>query len=170
MAAFEPDYTILFLRHPSHNAASLSPKPFGNRVGSVDDKLVALEAGFDGRAGLFDAVVTYEDLVTNLSRVEEALLRPASTPANGAAAAAAAPGGVAPPPPEGLLRPGELAELVRFNRSIAEIGAFGRDHCKWCVPRSAFLRPAALAPLPSSWTWSSPSCRRRLLLSPSPRP
>jgi hypothetical protein len=61
-ARFEPDRTVLVLRHPCHAYVSLLRKPYAAMGGTPDEKLIRFEQAFRDRAS-FDAVVRYEDLV-----------------------------------------------------------------------------------------------------------
>ena len=59
---FRPDRTILVLRDPRDNYASLASKPYRNHSGLIDEKFILLDALFAGR-DRFDATVHYEDFM-----------------------------------------------------------------------------------------------------------
>lgn len=61
---FQPDRTLLFLRHPCHNYYSLQSKNYRNHSGLIDEKFSLLDTVFRQR-DRFDAVVTYEDFLDN---------------------------------------------------------------------------------------------------------
>lgn len=61
-ARFEPDHSVLVLRHPYHTYVSLLRKGYASMGGGADDKLTRFEEAFRDR-GSFAAVVHYEDLV-----------------------------------------------------------------------------------------------------------
>jgi hypothetical protein len=61
-ARFRPDRTILLLRDPRDNYASLKAKPYRNHSGLIDEKFALLDTLFAER-DRFDAVVHYEDFV-----------------------------------------------------------------------------------------------------------
>lgn len=59
---FRPDRTVLLLRDPRDNYASLRTKPYRHHSGLMHEKFQILEGLFLARDG-FDAVIHYEDLV-----------------------------------------------------------------------------------------------------------
>ena len=59
---FKPDRTILLLRDPRDNYASLATKPYRNHSGLIDEKFALVDTLFAERAQ-FDAVVHYEDFM-----------------------------------------------------------------------------------------------------------
>lgn len=65
---FKPDKTILFIRNPADNYASLKTKPYVNGRGFIDDKFKALEETFKNRQK-FDLVIFYEVFILNPSKV-----------------------------------------------------------------------------------------------------
>jgi hypothetical protein len=65
--SFNPAKTILFLREPCRNYASLSTKSYRDESGSIDDKFRILESEFVEGAG-FDLILRYEDLVASPER------------------------------------------------------------------------------------------------------
>jgi hypothetical protein len=69
---FRPDATILFLRDPRRNYASLRTTPYRNHSGWLDEKFELLDRIF-ARRGDFDAVIHYEHFVARDPRVFEAL-------------------------------------------------------------------------------------------------
>jgi hypothetical protein len=71
-ARFEPDHTVLVLRHPCHMAVSLLRKPYAEMGGTVDEKLVRFEQAFRERDS-FDVAVRYEDLVFRPALVVDSL-------------------------------------------------------------------------------------------------
>lgn len=63
---FQPDISILYIRDPYHNYASLSTKPFRDRGGSIDEKFAALDilVGKTRSANSqFDTIIRYEDFI-----------------------------------------------------------------------------------------------------------
>jgi hypothetical protein len=70
--SFRPDRTILFLREPFANAASLMGKAYERHGGALDQKLRQLEGCFRRREG-FDAVIRYEDFVRDHAGTVERL-------------------------------------------------------------------------------------------------
>jgi hypothetical protein len=60
--SFRPDCTILFLRDPHANAASLRGKAYERHGGGLEEKLQMLEGCFRSHES-FDAVICYEDFV-----------------------------------------------------------------------------------------------------------
>jgi len=62
LARFQPDRTILVLRDPRDNYASLATKPYRNHSGLIDEKFALLDALFAQR-DRFDATVHYEDFM-----------------------------------------------------------------------------------------------------------
>jgi hypothetical protein len=71
-ARFEPDHTVLVLRHPCHTYISLSRKSYATMGGTPEEKLLQFEQVFRDRAS-FDAVVRYEDLVVRSAVALDAL-------------------------------------------------------------------------------------------------
>lgn len=69
---FRPDRTILFLRDPRPNYASLDTTPYRNFSGLIDEKFELLDRVF-ARRGDFDAVIHYEHFVARDPRVFETL-------------------------------------------------------------------------------------------------
>lgn len=69
---FRPDATILFLRDPRTNYASLKTTPYRNHSGWLDEKFTLLDRVF-ARRGEFDAVIHYEHFVARDPRVFAAL-------------------------------------------------------------------------------------------------
>lgn len=59
---FRPDRTILVLRDPRDNYASLATKNYRNHSGLIDEKFLLADQIFAGRSR-FDLVVHYEDFV-----------------------------------------------------------------------------------------------------------
>jgi hypothetical protein len=60
--SFQPDRTILFLRHPFHNYQSLINKTYAHQNGTVQQKFEVLEHLFKDNANYFDLIVHYEDI------------------------------------------------------------------------------------------------------------
>lgn len=60
--SFQPDKTILFLRHPIHNYQSLINKTYAHQNGIVEQKLALVEHLFKNHAHYFDLIVHYEDI------------------------------------------------------------------------------------------------------------
>jgi hypothetical protein len=59
---FQPDVTLLVLRHPVDNYYSLFGKSYENESGLIDEKFLLLEETLRGGTG-FDHIVHYEDFV-----------------------------------------------------------------------------------------------------------
>ena len=72
--AFEPDRTVLVIRHPSQIHSSLARKPYAAMGGPIERKFAILEELFVHR-DRFDAVVTYEDVVLDPDAALAALRR-----------------------------------------------------------------------------------------------
>ena len=104
VTSFQPDRTILVLRHPVHNYASLGRKYYADENGSIDDKFRRLEATFLDRAS-FDLTLLYEDFV----------LRPGPTLAR----------------MKEIGLPLEMRDYA-FPRSREEILAFNLAQSRWC--------------------------------------
>ena len=62
--SFRPDRSILFLREPCANLASLRVKPYARHGGRIDEKLALLEH-YHAERHIFDAVFHFEDFVAN---------------------------------------------------------------------------------------------------------
>jgi len=106
--AFAPDVTILFLRHPAHLVAGLKRKPqVAQKGGSVDDRLALLEEAYAQREGLFDAVVLYEEMVTQRDVVVDKLT------ALGFAQT-------------------DVLRFFNFARSADDVRQHTLQHCAWC--------------------------------------
>lgn len=73
-ARFHPDKTILFLRDPRDNYASLSRKSYRNHSGLIEEKFAILDLLFEKRTS-FDAVIFYEDFVARSPAVLEEVNR-----------------------------------------------------------------------------------------------
>ncbi len=102
---FKPDRRILFLRNPYDTYQSLSAKHYKDLRGTVLEKLRVLNHAFARRSGLFDIVVTYEDLIRDPEHVL-ALLRAAGF---------------------------ELSsEALRFPRTPQQIARFAIENSDWC--------------------------------------
>lgn len=71
---FRPDKTILFLRDPRDNYASLMQKTYRNHSGLIDEKFALLDRIFEQRES-FDAVVRYEDFVRRVPSILETINR-----------------------------------------------------------------------------------------------
>ena len=54
--AVKPDITLLFVRHPEHNLASLKKKFYAGVAGTLDEKFKVLEDAYKRRSELFDEV------------------------------------------------------------------------------------------------------------------
>ncbi len=59
---YRPDKTLLFLRDPRDNFASLLKKAYRNHSGLIDEKFSLLDRVFEQRHS-FDAVIRYEDFI-----------------------------------------------------------------------------------------------------------
>ncbi len=59
---FQPDRTLLLLRHPVVNYRSLAAKTYRHHCGFMEEKFAILDEVF-GQGARFDGVVHYEDLV-----------------------------------------------------------------------------------------------------------
>lgn len=59
---FQPDRTILVLRHPVVNYRSLATKVYRHHCGFLEEKFALLDEVFAGKSG-YDAIVYFEDLV-----------------------------------------------------------------------------------------------------------
>jgi hypothetical protein len=59
---FQPDLTILFLRHPQANYRSLVTKSYRHHCGFMEEKFALLDRTFREQSGI-DAVLYYEDLI-----------------------------------------------------------------------------------------------------------
>lgn len=77
--SFEPDKTVLVLRHPVHNYVALSRKYYADESGGIDDKFRQIEASFRER-NRFDLTLLYEDFVERPEATIRAL-RDAGVPA-----------------------------------------------------------------------------------------
>jgi len=62
--SFGPDRSILFLREPCANLASLRAKPYARHGGRIDEKLALLEH-YHAERHIFDAVFHFEDFVAD---------------------------------------------------------------------------------------------------------
>lgn len=71
---FRPDRSILFLRDPRDNYASLATKNYRDDSGLMDEKFALLEDSFTERAN-YDAVIYYEDFVARRPLVLETVTR-----------------------------------------------------------------------------------------------
>ena len=103
--SFRPDRTILFLRNPIANAASLRGKSYERHGGALEDKLRLLEDCFRRRSG-FDAVICYEDFVRDRAGTVDRLEKLGWS---------ATPG------------------YYDFDRSLEEIVAYNRAESPWCA-------------------------------------
>jgi hypothetical protein len=72
VARFRPDRTILFLRDPRDNYASLQTKNYRNHCGLMREKFRLLDQAFAER-GRYDAVIYYEDFVARDPAVLDAV-------------------------------------------------------------------------------------------------
>jgi hypothetical protein len=61
---FRPDLTLLCLRHPVANYRSLVTKDYQNHCGFIEEKFALLDDVFSRRS-MFDAVIHYEDLISD---------------------------------------------------------------------------------------------------------
>mmetsp|Transcript_16121 Transcript_16121/g.32970 ORF Transcript_16121/g.32970 Transcript_16121/m.32970 type:complete len:457 (-) Transcript_16121:73-1443(-) len=105
---FQPDISILLLRHPAHNYKSLSNKSYRDTAGSPEEKLVALERAFLRRNALFSLILAYEDVFKHQEKVVRRLQAKL-----------------------GLTRAtGDC--LFDFKRRVEHIQAFTNSHCEWC--------------------------------------
>lgn len=104
-ASFKPDKTVLVVRHPYHNLASLRSKPYRDDDGSPERKLSILEGVFQQRKRLFDATVLYEDFLFRPEKVA-ARLRGASIAAS--------------------------EDFLAFKRSRRDLQEFNAAHSAWC--------------------------------------
>ena len=102
--SFQPDRSILFLREPCANLASLRVKPYARHGGSVDEKLALLDHYYAKRH-IFDAVFHYEDFITNAADSVERLCS--------------------------LGWPADLAHYG-FPASIEEVVCRSRERSAWC--------------------------------------
>jgi hypothetical protein len=59
---FRPDHTILLLRHPQANYASLESKPYRNHSGLIEEKFAVLDQVFRDTSA-YDSLLHYEDLI-----------------------------------------------------------------------------------------------------------
>lgn len=103
--AFQPDRSILVLRHPFQNYISLSRKYYANESGAIDDKFRELERVFLARGDLFDLAVIYEDFIQRRRATVAALQRIDLNVKSG---------------------------FYRFRRSPDEIREFNFAHSPWC--------------------------------------
>lgn len=69
---FHPDRTVLILRDPAQNYASLRRKHYCDESGPIDDKFRKLEEVYQRRAE-FDLTLTYEDFVSRRRSTVNAL-------------------------------------------------------------------------------------------------
>jgi hypothetical protein len=103
--SFRPDRTILFLRDPFANVASLRGKAYEGHGGALEEKLRLLEGCFRRRDD-FDAVIRYEDFVRDhagtVGRLEK--LGWSTTPG-----------------------------YYAFDRSLEEIVRYSRAESPWCA-------------------------------------
>jgi len=67
---FQPDKTILFLRHPVANYRSLSTKSYRHHCGFMEEKFPILDKVWSDRSA-YDAVLHYEDLIFDPERTLE---------------------------------------------------------------------------------------------------
>lgn len=107
---FRPDRTILVLRHPVQNYASLRTKDYVAEGGPLDDKFVKLESEFLNR-DRFDLTLTYEEFVQRQDATVERLR---------AIGIEASP------------------DYYDFRRSTRSIQAFNFAHDPWCEQRFGF--------------------------------
>jgi hypothetical protein len=107
---FRPDRTVLILRDPVQNYASLQHKDYVGEGGPIDEKFAKLEEVFRER-GQFDLTLAYEDFVARPEQTVDAL--------------------------RGAGIPAEL-DYYRFRRSTRKIKAFNFAHDRWCRQRYGF--------------------------------
>ena len=101
---FNPDRTILLLRCPACNYASLKTKRYKNDSGSIDEKFQSLENSFRNDK-IFDLTILYEDFVLDHSTTLNAL---------------------------SSLNFGVKPSFYLFSRSKNDICRFNRESIPWC--------------------------------------
>lgn len=72
--SFQPDLTILVIRHPEDNYISLRKKHFRNDDGSMEEKFALLDSIFDDYEK-FDYVIRFEDFVMNPELIAKELCK-----------------------------------------------------------------------------------------------
>jgi hypothetical protein len=101
---FRPERTVLVLRDPVQNYASLQRKPYASEGGGIDEKFEIMERVFQRRSR-FDVVLAYEDFVAR-PHVALGQLHSAGIEAG--------------------------ADFYEFRRSTARIRRFNFRHDEWC--------------------------------------
>jgi predicted O-methyltransferase YrrM len=104
LAAFQPDFKILFIRDPVQTYLSLNRKEFRDIGGTPEEKLRTLESVYANKRDLFQAVIRYEDFVQNPKNVAIELNR------------------------LGLSIPNDAH---KFKRSLDDIAAYNNQYCIW---------------------------------------
>jgi hypothetical protein len=98
---YKPDFTIYVQRNFKENIQSLRRKKWRNWSGSIQQK-IKIRKKISSNLDIFDAVINYEDLLNNQSKVIE------------------------------LLRPiGFQDSYFYMNRSLKEIVKFTKKNCLW---------------------------------------
>jgi hypothetical protein len=108
--SFRPDRTVLVLRHPVQNYASLHNKDYIAEGGPIDEKFAKLELAFRNR-DRFDLTLAYEEFVRDTASTVESF-RSVGIPAE--------------------------PEYYAFRRSTKKIKAFNSAHEPWCQQRFGF--------------------------------
>ncbi len=107
IATFEPDITLLFVRHPEHNLKSLKSKFYADVAGRLDDKFRELEDAWRRRAKLFDEVIHYEELMLDHASVAAKL--------------------------QGVgFSPQEVSAMFALQRPLRDITRFSVQSSVWC--------------------------------------
>ena len=107
-----PDRTILFVRNPNDNYASLQCKPYANKGGSLNSKFRILDSLFQSREQNFDLTIHYEEMIQSPDRTLTQL----------------------------RALGWELgSEAYQLSRSLEEVRSFNREHSLWCREHDAHV-------------------------------
>lgn len=148
LASFEPDHTVLFIRHPVDQIASLETKSYRDYAGSIEAKLEKMDCLYAAR-DRFDTVTSYEELTGHPRQLIASLRSVGIDVPSGA---------------------------ERFERSPETIIAHAKDNSPWCreewrrswgtgradIERLHPLRPATVERTERAWALARTHCPRLL--------